>query len=107
MKLLDVTKDFWKISIKESTIRLGRHTVKPVSNKPLAMRATKRAYRSVRNRLEDKLASFFEMVKTTFKIAHFELVNNAPEGFVTVYREYSPLYTSHQFLLGMPMFLGV
>ena len=32
---------------------------------------------------EDKLASFFEMVKTTFKIAHFELVNNAPERFVT------------------------
>ena len=87
--------------------RIHHQTVKPVSNKPLAMRTTKRAYSSVRNRLEGKLASFFEMVKTTFKIAHFELVNNAPERFVTVYRQYSPLYTSQQFLLGMPMFLGV
>ena len=81
-----------KILNKEPTISFERQIRKPVSGKPLAIRTTKRAYNSVRNKQDDKLASFVEMDKTTFKSAHDELVNNAFESFVkplivSIYRE--------------------
>ena len=70
MKLLEVTKGFSEILNKEPTISFGRHIGKPVSNKRLVMRKTKRACSSVRNTQEDKLASFVKMDKTTLKSAH-------------------------------------